>query len=76
MNMNYARKVYVSGIEEPFYFNATEGTPLSDADILRLLHSYNPNIPTNATLAWREEEEDGESFLAATVIPQAQSKGC
>lgn len=75
MNSNVARKVFVAGNPQPYQFAAQEN-PLTDAQILSLLHQLNPNISEDSTLVWQPSSENGEEFLVAHVVPRAQDKGC
>lgn len=74
MNTNLPRKVYVEGNPSPYEFNADPN--LTDATILTVLANVDPMVNRNATLAWREQREaDGHTYLVATVVTRAQTKG-
>jgi hypothetical protein len=76
MNTELTRIVYISGQNTPYVFSADDGAnDLTDAQILECIAATDSSVRTDARLAWRQVEYNGEQVLSATYVPQAQTKG-
>lgn len=71
---NLERRVYIPGESAPYIIEA--GANFTDAQILTVIRSQNPAIPTNMTLAWQEVNDATGHYYKTTVVPPAQTKGC
>lgn len=82
MRNELERRVYVSGHEHPFVFQAQRDAngnyvPISDDVIKAAVAAVNPNIDTNTQIAWNLTRDiNGEEYYKAQFLPRAQNKGC